>query len=680
MKRLTALTAALAIAYGSITVPAVAQEEVAGVAAAPQPGFRVKPYLMPPSASTMTINWFSETGTAATIIVNGPDGEAHAATVTGEYQEHLRYTDAELNQQITGLEQGSWLKSDDNYKHQINLEDLEPDTDYTYTVTQDGVTYTNTFSTHPESAGVGGVWEDFTVAAFSDSETEPAGRPAVSGAREWEAPGAYAPGSETRPGEGSKWFDKFGSNVRQGQPQPRYPLTQDQAMMYNMQAIEALDPAMLLVAGDLTQGSGYQPAWDEFWRYSAGELGEFAGARPLVTALGNWETYAAINGGYGESPTGLAHGAAKGRTAYQTYIDTFGSDNEQHQDSYHRVDYGPLTVITMDSTNGTPESHANDWDGQRIEGNDLAIEAAGAIGTDTNQEYTQAGIHAAGATDQPDFVPGSDQWNWVEKQLADARAAGQIIVIQFHHSAYSSGVHGTAHQSATPDGQPGTPLRVYTPMFEKYGVATVISGHDEMFERSFVDMDGDGAGVTHYDVGVAADGLRGEYMVLNEDTGEYEPIGFNTYSEWTAQADSPELWQTDANGTLQLIDGGKHYGHLQMDFSRAECTNYAAEITMSPVYLFPVLDSDYNLVNVERRVYDDVQTIRILNDGSVAPRNIECQVTGDDTPPGSRADSSSVGGMLVAVLAILGLIGAGVYAFVPNIEAQINALLARLPF
>ena len=671
---LISLVSAVAAACGTVTVPALAQETTS-LAAEVTPGFRVTPYLMRPSATTMTLNWFSETGTAATATGTAADGTVvFDEEVAGEAQPHLAYTEAELNQEIAGLEKDSWLYSSSNVKYQVNLTGLEPDTEYAYEVTQDGVSYPGTFRTAPVSEGVTGDWEAFTVSAFSDSETEPAGRPAVSGAREWDAPTSLAEGSEARPGEGSAWFEKFGSNTRYGQLQPRYPLTQDQAMQANIAAIEEMDPALMLIAGDLTQGSGYQPAWDEFWRYTAGEHSGIAGSIPMVTALGNWETYAAMNGGYGESRQGLATGAAKGRTAYQTYIDTFGSTNEQHQDSYHRVDHGPLTVITMDSTNGQPDTLSADYDGNRIEGNDLALEAAGAIGTDTNQEYTQEGVHAAGATDQPDFSEGSDQWNWVESQLADARAAGQIIVVQFHHSAYSSGVHGTAHQSATPDGQPGTPMRVYTPLFEKYGVATVVSGHDEMFERSFVDMDGDGAGVMHYDVGVAADGLRGEYMVKNAD-GSYSEADFNTYSEWNAQQDSPELWRTDANGTLQLVDGGKHYGHLQMDFTPATCENYAAEITLTPVHLFPVLDSEYNLVDIERRTYDDVQTIRINEDGSAAPRGTACEAPADEQP--SSAERSSTGALLAVILALLAAVGGLAAQGLPGVQGLINEAFRR---
>ena len=200
-----------------------------------------------------------------------------------------------------------------------------------------------------------------------------------------------------------------------------------------------------------------------------------------------------------------------------------------------------------------------------------------------------------------------------EKNLRDARAKGQVVIVQFHHAAYSNGVHGTPPNFEHPDNQSGVAMRIYTPLFEKYGVAAVISGHDEMFERSFVDEDGDGVGFQSYDVGVASDGLRGEQYYKTAD-GTYEPIRFNTSSQWSASADQPETWTTDANGVPQLVDGGLHYGHLQIDLKN---TNAGAEMTLTPVYVFPVLDSDYNLVRTERRVYDDVTTIQFDKKGRV---------------------------------------------------------------
>src|SRR5690625_7538589 len=106
--------------------------------------------------------------------------------------------------------------------------------------------------------------------------------------------------------------------------------------------------------------------------------------------------------------------------------------------------------------------------------------------------------------------PGSAQWDRAQQHLADARDQCQIILVQFHHAAYSSGVHGTPpNHEDYGDNQSGVAMRAYTPMLEEYGVAAVISGHDEMFERSWVDEDGDGVVSYGYDVGVATAGVGG---------------------------------------------------------------------------------------------------------------------------------------------------------------------------
>ncbi|MEO1300621.1 MAG: metallophosphoesterase, partial [Cyanobacteria bacterium J06636_16] len=214
-------------------------------------------------------------------------------------------------------------------------------------------------------------------------------------------------------------------------------------------------------------------------------------------------------------------------------------------------------------------------------------------GTDTQQNFTREQYEAEGGTDLADFNPGSPQWNWVIEQLEDARDKGQIIFVQFHHAPYSSGTHGFPMNHERSSGQGGTPLRQYQPLFEEYGVLAVFSGHSEMFERSFVDEDGDGIGVTYYDVGVAGDGLRGEIRDDNDD-----PLGYNPFSQWTADQDEPELWQ-EVDGVLQLVEGGKHYGHLEVNVNRLE--DNLSEVTFTPVYSFPLLDSDYTVLGTERR-------------------------------------------------------------------------------
>lgn len=629
------LAAAIIVTPVVVPAPVLAapdDQNAAETTSSPRPGFRVLPYLQKPGSESMTLAWISELGDPGTVRVTGPgigggegSGNLIERTSEPEYQPLLEYTDTERAQSIGGLEQGSWLKGDSNYKHSVTVEGLKPGQEYSYTVTQNGAEHRSSFTTAPEGQN----WDHLRIMAFADAETEPAGRLEH---REWEINpvSGYAEGSRPRPGEGSLWDRKFGHATRYGEFTLRYPMSQDTAMQENLAVIEQADPDLMMIAGDLVQGGGYQPAWDEFFSYVAGEHGDLASSVPLLTALGNWETYASINGGYGTAEDRSP--AVISRNKYLTYFDNGGDpENPQHQGSYYRTDHGPLTVLTLDSTNGIPDENTRtgSLSNPVFSGDDTSL-TADNLSTDTQGEFTAAEYAHAfttlfpGATtadaDLPSFHPGSAQWEWAEQQLADAREQGQIVVAQFHHAAYSNGVHGTPPNHEHPDNQSGTAMRAYTPMFEKYGVATVVSGHDEMFERSFVDGDGDGVGFHSYDVGVAADGLRGEQLVKGPDES-YAPLRFNTHSQWMAATDEPELWEKDGNGVPQLKDGGLHYGHLQMDLERTAC---GAEMTLTPVYVFPVLDENYDLERTERREYDDVVTVHLDAEGKVAPPASNC--------------------------------------------------------
>ncbi|WP_246464927.1 metallophosphoesterase family protein [Ruania alkalisoli] len=586
----------------------------------PQPGFRVLPYLQAPSSEAMTLVWISELETSGTVTVNGPGIGRQTFTSDPQYLDLMEYSDAELAQGIDGLDQGSWLFSDNNYQHVVEIDGLMAGKTYRYTVDQDGVEHSATFTTAPDADR----WNHVRLMAFSDTETEPAGRIEH---REWETAWAgLADGSADRPAIDSLWAERYGTAVRYGEELVRYPMNQADALDANIATIAEQDPDLMLIAGDLVQGSGYQPAWDEFWRHFAGDSSDLASNVPLVTALGNWETYASISGGYGtpEDRTPVV----VSRNRYLDYMVTPGDPaNPQVRDSYYRLDHGPVTILTLDSTNGLPDENTATGmlSGEVFSGDDTNLTpermSTDTQGSFTAEEYGEAFADVYGTdaseSDLPDLGEGSAQWEWAEAQLADARAQGQVVIVQFHHAAYSSGVHGTPPNHEFADNQSGVAMRAYTPMFEEYGVAAVISGHDEMFERSFVDSDGDGVGIQVYDVGVAADGLRGEQLYQTED-GSYEPIRFNTHSEWSASVDEPELWENDTNGNPQLVDGGLHYGHLQMDLQRTRC---GSELTLTPVYLFPLLDAEYNVTGTERRVYDDVVTLELTADGEVVADN-----------------------------------------------------------
>ena len=386
---------------GAVANEKIVQENSDSPLRAPETGFRVLPYLQSPTSTSMTISWVSELKEPGTVLVTGPGMKAKKVTSTPQYMDLMEYTDKEINQKLTynagngvveTLPQGSWLKSNSNYKHTVTIEGLQPNTKYQYKVTQGKKVHTSKFKTYPDREN----WEDLRFIAFSDTETEPYG---ALEHREWElhTVNPYAPGSEERPGKGSAFDQKYGNQSRNGMFLVRYPLDQQTALNENLAHIEEADPDALLIAGDLSQGAGYQPAWDEFWRHFSGEFTDIASHTPLLPALGNWETYAALNGGYGSDADRTP--AVISRNKYHEYFDTPGdAKNPQYKDSYYRTDMGPITLLTLDSTNGTPDETTKKPTGTVYSENDSilkeevwaeqGVNGDPYITTDTQGEFT----------------------------------------------------------------------------------------------------------------------------------------------------------------------------------------------------------------------------------------------------------------------------------------------------
>jgi hypothetical protein len=551
----------------------------------------------------MLLTWFSTSATPGEVVLRGR-GLTGPRTWTSrpQAQPALAYTDAERQERIAGLEDGSWLHDDgDVYKHQVRLRGLQPDSVYSYAVTQDADTTRGTLRTAPTADD----WRSLRLVAMSDSETEPRGRVTH---REW-APGSVDPAGLPRPSAepGGEWDTRVGTTTLSGERVLRYPLTEDEGFRHNLDVVAERRPDLVLMPGDLVQGGGYQPGWDEYFRLLAGTEGDLLSERPLVPAIGNWENYGALNGGYG-APADRSP-VVRARDKYHAYIDTPSNGTAQHQDNYYRLDYGPLTILTLDSSNGEPDDAPSSYaPSAKLTGREYT-----GPGTDTQSNFTRSEYEAAGGTDLADFNPGSTQWTWVEAQLADARHDGRIVMVQFHHAPFSSGEHGLPMNHSQTSGQGGTPMRQYQPLFEAYGVAAVLSGHSEMFERSFVDEDGDGTGVHYYDVGVSGDGLRGERREAGPDSAL---LRYNPARVWTADQSEPERWE-EADGVRQLVSGGKHYGHLEINVRRLREPGAAMEVTLQPVHVFPVLDSTYQVVRTERREYRDRVVLRLDEQGRV---------------------------------------------------------------
>lgn len=558
-----------------------------------QSSFRIFPYLQVADQNLIQIRWFGDQNYSSSISIKDSKGVIIASeNVLGVEIPEFYYTSVEKSEVISGLEGQNWIGGDKYFKYEFSFR-VPIGEVISYEVLLNGQSFTNDFKSAPDPKN----WETIRFIALSDSETEPRGR--VTN-RAW-YPGQPLIRFITVP---ALWKKKFGTTTEEGFELPNYFLTETQGYSANLEIINDRNPNFMLMPGDLVQGGGYMPAWDEFWRHNAGQLGSGLSSYPIIPAIGNWENFGALNNGYGTNEKGQFNPLV-GRSRFHSFFEIDIEDPlQKHRQSYYRTDYGPITILTLDSSNGTPDQKRLDFsDDQKLKNKEFS-----GPGTDTQENFTQAQYTAAGGSDLSGFGPGTAQYLWLEENLKSASEAKKMIFVQFHHISFSSGEHGVPMNHELSTGQGGTPMRIIHPLLEEYGVIAVIAGHDELFERSFVDQNGDGKGVHYYDVGVAGDGLRG--VKRNWFSNPLETLDYNEFSKWTADQKSLEQWNTTGSNPV-LSDGGKHYGHLEVNLKKVkDGAKTFAQIDFEPIYAFPVMDQNYNLQRIERRVYND--PLRIL--------------------------------------------------------------------
>lgn len=568
-----------------------------------QNNFRIFPYLQVGDQNLVQVRWFASQSHPSTITFRDSGGVILASgQVQGEEQSDLYYTSAEKSQSIAGLEGQNWIGGAQYFRYEFSFR-APAGKLISYEVTLNGQKFTSEFSTAPDPKN----WESIRFIALSDSETEPRGR--VTN-RAW-YPGQPLIRLFPVP---ALWKEKFGTTLEEGYEFPNYILTEAEGYAANLEIVNSRKPHFMLMPGDLVQGGGYMPAWDEFWRHNSGQLGKGLSGYPIIPAIGNWESFGALNNSYGYNERGHFNPIV-GRSRFHSFFEIDIEDPlQKHRQSYYRTDYGPITILTLDSSNGTPDEKRSDTpDAQKLKNKEFS-----GPGTDTQENFTQAEYNAAGGTDLSGFGPGTPQFAWLEANLKSAKEAKQLIFVQFHHISFSSGEHGVPMNHELSTGQGGTPMRIIHPLLEEYGVIAVFAGHDELFERSWVDSDGDGKGVHYYDVGVAGDGMRG--VKRNWLSNPLETLDYNEFSQWTADQKSVEQWNTSGSNPV-LTDGGKHYGHLEVNLKKIkDGSKTFAQIDFEPVYAFPVLDQNYALQRVERRVYNDPLRILVeLQETATAP-------------------------------------------------------------
>ncbi len=550
--------------------------------------FRVLPYQQSLTTQGLQLTWFTSVEVAGTLTITGP-GIATPLVLSStpvlvpvlDYQ-----IAAELNAggafpfNTTAIFEGATPAR--NFKHALTISGLNADTEYSYTVVQGASTYSNTFRTAPLASTT----RSMRFHVVSDSETLVSGRTRF---REWARTTPQLPGSTGRP-------------AGTGRGRDTYFLSETVGYTENIKQMEARDADVMIMPGDLIEGTGaeQQRRWDEFWRHNAGQYDDLLSARPLIAAIGNNCIFNGV--GAGEPGTGgpltnqLISYARQQWSAYFDWPSNGGTP--AFQDLYYTTDYGPVTIITLCSVKATDEANSRVAPPQS-----QGISSNFPSNRDTNRAWFSTPYAQA---DIPDFNVGTEQWNWAVQALADARARGQIIFMQWHHTPFSRGVHG----SSVTSNQSGEAMRIYAPLAEQYRVAGIFCGHSEVAEMSYFDLDNDSYGVHLWDVGYAGDGLRGvedsvgltNAAIIAWRNNPINPEGtsftMNPFNVWSADQSEPELWSGN-----QLLKGGKHYGFLEVDVQALDDGRFQIEI--ENFHNFPLNngDANYTVTGYELRQY-----------------------------------------------------------------------------
>lgn len=501
--------------------------------AQPEGQFRVLPYLQHPSADAISILWFSDQKAIAELEVEGV-GYFYSEP---QLAKDLIYSAAEKNY-IHGPKNLSKLHGDlakgtlpsVPYRHRIRVMGLKPNQIYTYHVRQAGQpTFTSRFQTAPNRKE----GQSIRFVVMSDMETEPESTGQFT---TWTQSDPYQPLAATH------------SSLER-----RYLVDQTTGYQQTLKAVAQFNPQLCLIAGDLTAKGGRQLDWDEFWRHMAGQWGQLASHTTLLPVMGNHDLYWHPNQSAPYDQASVQRAYAKWRTYWE--VPETGAKLPSAKGRYYRLDYGPVTIISLDSTNGHDQNALQD--------------------TNLLLDGRASGV--------PDFNPNSEQWQWAEQQLQQAKVQGQIIFVQWHHMAYGTGIHslpsGWAGIAQGQDKHSGQAMRVYHPLMRKYGVVAVFSGHNELLETVEVD------GVQYWDVGFSGDGLRGPMFEKNKLYPYAQLPKHAQDSHWSAHTHAQEIWQGK-----QLLSGGKHYGFLAVKIDPQPDDPSAYQISMQPHYSLPQLD------------------------------------------------------------------------------------------
>ena len=415
------------------------------------------------------------------------------------------------------------LNSQTTYFYHVQLTGLEPGTRYYYQVTDGADT--------PSTAG----------ASF---ETAPRGRAAFR----FSSYGDLATPSWDLNASGNIWHESCDNSF------------------YAVNAIENPGdgrgaPLFHLLNGDLCYANLDVMNAPGVWRDFGINIARSAANRPWMPALGNHETEFGVcdqAGRPGAAPGGVAaQGAAgnfwNGPYGYGHYLSRFllpdngvtNWDGNRLRGNFYSFQIGTVKFISLDADDVIYQDGAAAFLSSAPDAAPETTTSGAQIpnGTVTyNHGYTgDLRLKAADNSAVPDFGSGTPnlQTLWLERTLRAAREDPSVdmIVVFMHQCAMSTSVPGNGSDLGI--------RRAWLPLFDRYEVDLVLSGHEHDYERSYP--------VRGYDAGAHG-------TVVSPNPDQVKGATVDTRRPSVAQTESVLVdgtpgWDTGL-GTVFLVLGG----------------------------------------------------------------------------------------------------------------------------
>jgi hypothetical protein len=248
-------------------------------------------------------------------------------------------------------------------------------------------------------------------------------------------------------------------------------------------AVEGVAPLFHLLNGDLCYANLNTNNQPEVWVDFLRNVSRSAAFRPWMPTLGNHEIEFGVDG-----PNGTGSGFWNGPHGYGSYQTRFHlPDNHVpgYRGNFYKFQVGTVLFVLLDADDVIYQDGGAFYaPGSSTTAPLTSTNPAISIAPGTsayNNSYTGALTAGRDNTLVPDFsarVP-NQQTLWLERTLRQARHDDDVdmIVVVMHQCALSSSSAGKGSDLGI--------RQAWLPLFDRYGVDLVLSGHEHNYERSY---------------------------------------------------------------------------------------------------------------------------------------------------------------------------------------------------